>query len=548
MGKYLEVVKNYVDQVLESQRDIYRGTPLLADAIDVETGELFKWRNEDDTFYVVSNLAVQQNFMGILRGLTGLTGESKYEDKAKEITKYMLENYRAENHLLYWGGHAFIDLQTGEAVGPANKTMPHELKGGYPNYDLLFKVDENKAKEFIEAFWNAHMYDWGELEVGRHGEYSGEAKPYPFNHEFVYKEPHRASKGLSFLNAGSDLIYAAAKYFEHSQDKKALAWAEFLMKQYVDARNPETGLGAYQFTQPMKQIDPTTHHIPDQDTNSKYGDRAVRQFGEDYPNALETKMLIAGRAQTTYTTNVLMQIQLYKEIGEAAKQFKKWALEASLAFVKYMYNEKDCTIRQMMTDGTDLTGYILKKDGYYGPRGRILEPLPLTSTYLLTLARLYGVCKEEQEVHEEDKKYIWQAIVSMARGLGIGELGDEPSASTILNLDTENADAITVLVLLELYQITGQESYKTMACKVGDNILERHYYKGYFLEEKDYIYNHLDRLEPLVLLTLEAVLQGKANCVPSFINGAAYIDGAYKFADGTFRPTRSFELYRQKRN
>lgn len=52
-----------------------------------------------------------------------------------------------------------------------------------------------------------------------------------------------------------------------------------LYRQYVLARNPETGLPVYQFSSPQQR-----QPIPadDNQTQSWYGDRAKRQFGPEF--------------------------------------------------------------------------------------------------------------------------------------------------------------------------------------------------------------------------------------------------------------------------
>lgn len=91
---------------------------------------------------------------------------------------------------------------------------------------------------------------------------------------FEQQPPFFATKGLSFLNAGNDLIYSASLLYKYQQDQGALVWAKRLADQYVLPRDAKTGLGVYQFTQALKREEPTD----DADTHSKFGDRAQRQF------------------------------------------------------------------------------------------------------------------------------------------------------------------------------------------------------------------------------------------------------------------------------
>lgn len=85
--------------------------------------------------------------------------------------------------------------------------------------------------------------------------------------------------GLTFVNASTDLIYAACHYYKYSGDKNAIKWAKHLYHQFVLARHPETRMPVYQFSSPLQR-----EPIPDDDriTFSWFGDRAKRQFGPEF--------------------------------------------------------------------------------------------------------------------------------------------------------------------------------------------------------------------------------------------------------------------------
>src|SRR5207253_3681517 len=106
------------------------------------------------------------------------------------------------------------------------------------------------------------------------------------------------TKGLSFLDAGNDLIYSGAMLYRLAGDRGALTWSKRLAAQYVKARDAKTQLGAYQYTQPRKTEEPTSDRI----TLSWMGDRAKRQFGPDFPDhrVLEATMLLSRLAPTIY--------------------------------------------------------------------------------------------------------------------------------------------------------------------------------------------------------------------------------------------------------
>lgn len=78
----------------------------------------------------------------------------------------MFEHFRSPCGLLYWGGHTFVDLRTLEVVHIEGPHM--EIKMHLPYYDLMWEVDPEATAQFIRAYWNSNLRDWGRLEINRH--------------------------------------------------------------------------------------------------------------------------------------------------------------------------------------------------------------------------------------------------------------------------------------------------------------------------------------------------------------------------------------------
>jgi pectate lyase len=300
----VEAVVAFADNVLKKGRDRWSGkdTPLLADGVNVDTGEPVEWVFAGKR-WIVSNLASQQDLFRTLTGLSRLTGEPRYRAAAEAATRYHLDHLRHNSGLLFWGGHRFIDLRTLKVVGEQNS---HEFKCSYPYYDLLWELDPNAAERFIKALWNAHVLDWSKLDMNRHGIYE---RPMGnlWASRFVGAEPFFEGKGLTFINCGSDLVYAAGLLYAYTGDTGALAWSKRLAEQYVRARDPRTGLGAYQFSQAKRERAPTN----DRNTGSDLGDRAKRQLGPEFgERALEGRVLDPGRATTIYGRVAISQLHV----------------------------------------------------------------------------------------------------------------------------------------------------------------------------------------------------------------------------------------------
>jgi len=524
----LQAVVAFANNVLQDAADRYRPepTPLLANGIDVFTKEQLPWHFPEGKDAVLSDFTEQQNFMRVLAALTNLTGEARYQDAAKACYAYYFAHFQDEGGLLRWGGHCAIDLKTLQPVGP----LIHELKNAYPFYELMYEVNPAATVRYIKGFWNAHVYNWRTLEISRHGEY-GKKISSLWDHPFDDPKPFFETKGLSFLDAGNDLIYSAAMLFEFTGDRGALLWSKRLAAQYVKARNPETKLGAYQYTRPKKTDNTTDDTI----TLSWFGDRANRQFGPEFGDrALEGTMLLSRLAATIYGTNALMQIQLAPSLGPDGKQLLDWTHEGLVAFAHYAYLPEKNLLRPMLTDGTDLSNFALKRNGYYGRAGTVLVPYPATPDFLLSYARAFLVTGDPA---------LWAMARGIARANDLGEIGTTPGQGVAINLATGNDDARALFAVLDLYRQTHHADYLQLARVIGNNIVKTKFHHGYFTRFEDQIYASIDAIEPYALLALEATIQGRPEQVPYFLNGSGFFDTEYRFPDGTVRRIRDDLLY-----
>lgn len=522
----LAAVQTFADNVLEKGIDRWSGhnTPLLADGININTGEPIEYiyngekgvRGEGGAanHWIIHNLASQQNLFRTLVGLTNLTNDVKYRNAAEKEIRYHFDSLRSESGLLRWGGHQLVDLRTLKPIGHAWRTNAHvhELKDVFPYYELMFDVDKEATAEFIRAFWNAHILNWETLEFNRHGGYKVK-KSKLWGSEFKQPEPFFEAKGLTFLNTGSDLIYAGGMLFVLNGEEDALKWSKLLAEQYVRARHPKTGLGAYQYSKLIRHVQPPEGPLTGLLTFGSYGDRAENQFGKDFPGvAREGWALFSGGM---YTMPALMQLELAERLGENGKEFLKWTLEGLKAYAKYAYNPKENNFRPLWADGTDLTNYAFSRTGYYGPQGRVLKPSKADELYLFSYSRAYRLSRDTD---------IWKVVRSIIMGLQLGDPGTEPGKKTNLNLKTDNSNPYALFALLELNRTSKNKAFLKLAEVIGDNILKNNFHKGFFLNDKDKVNASFNAIEPLALLSLEAALRGKPELVPVFSGGTNHMD------------------------
>jgi pectate lyase len=527
----MDAVKEFADNVLKNGRDRYRSspTPLFANGINTFTGEHVRWHlntawpsDPGAKDPVISDLASQQTLFRTLTGLSNLTGNASYKNAAKASIKYHFNNLTDSGGLLQMGGHRFINLETLKISGPGDKAQSHELKNNILYYDLLYEVNSTRTSNYVKAFWNAHIKDWSTFDFNRHGSYGLPASDAWAHTRVNNLAPMRisVSNSLSFINAGTDAIDSASSLYLLTHDKRTLNWSMYFANQYFQARNKTTGLGVYQFTR-----------LRD--------DRAYLQFGPEFgATALDGNVIIRGN--NLYVINAIMQIRIAKELGTEGKDLLEWTRKGLVSFARYAYIPETNKFKPILADGTDLSNYSLKRDGYYGSKGTVLTQYSASSPFLLSYV--------QGSLATGDKK-LWNTSRSIAEGIGLGDIGTDPGKNVSLNLGISSADAYALFALLDLYRNTSNPEYLKMSRVIGNNIRTRHYNRGYFTPGKEYVNANFDTIDPLALLALQTVISGKAYDPSIYTFGEPSISGSYRYPDGTVEPTLwDSYFYQIKRN
>lgn len=534
----LRIVREYATRVLIHGSDRWSGeqTPLLANGVHVDTGNPAMWRHNGQE-YIISNLANQQNLFRLFMGLSRITSESRFEEAALASVRYHFDHLASSCGLLRWGGHQFIDLRTLKPVGHFDANA-HEFKNNFPFYELLWSANHEATLRFLRAMWNAHVLDWSMLDMNRHGQW-GLPMSRLWDHSFSYPAPFFEGDGLTFINAGSDLIYAAGIYYHYAGDSRALTWSKRLHGMYVSARHPDTGLGAYQYSKPVRRMEPVIPMTTERHTWSTYGDRAENQFGAEFGDvAREGWVLWGNRIKTIYVSNSLMNMHLVELLGHRGREFLRDTISGLRALALYGYDAETNSFRPMWADGTVLTGKTVNNRGYYCMRDcdpeQVWVPLEADHDFLLTYLRAYRL---------SGNRALWKTARDIAIGLGMGDIGRSSGASASLSPAT-GSDYREIYSLIELYRISPRLEYIQRARSVADRLLEEHYHNGYFLPSADHIYANFDNPKPLALLALDALLRGEPDLVPNYIGGRGYIHGNY---DGYGRTYDHIALWERTR-
>lgn len=521
--KRLNSVKEFYSNVLRDGKSKTNPTPLFADGINILTNSPVEWIFPNGEKVKISNFANQQNFLRTLVSLTEVTGDQKYKITAINTSKYFMDNFISENKLFYWGGHRFLNLDTLATVGPQNKNQVHELKNLFPYYEFLYQINPEATKNYVIAFWNAHVEDWDTLDMGRHGNYNKKFNPNIFKEHLPKNivNPRKLpvlpeTKGLTFINAGSDLIYSAYILNSLSPDKDMLMWGKTVFTQYQLARNPKTGAPVYQFTSPKRREWPPKN---DKDTNSKFGDRAFRQFGAEFGDiAKEANALFKGNPKTIVVDNSLVLYDIYSKTKDP--DILNNAVDNLKNYYKIALNQENGSLKPVWNDGTDLTNYTLVRDGYYGKKGSILKSESIKSEeYTIPLIRWYSITKDQD---------LWNtARIILNKNFDLGDIGTFDGKNILLNMGTTNSSPYSIFLMIDLYKTTNNDKYIELARIVGNNLVTTKFKNGYFVSEPNLLNAKIDSIEAFALVSLDAVLKGKDKNIPQYISHGGYIHGEH---------------------
>ncbi len=529
----MRAVVAFADHALEKGRDRWSGkdTPLFVDGLEVRTGQPVEWLRSGRR-YVISNLASQQNFFRTLVGLSELTGDERYRQAAKDATAHVFEHFRSPCGLLYWGGHTFVDLRTLEVVHIEGPHM--EIKMHLPYYDLMWQVDPQATAGFIRAYWNSNLWDWGRLEINRHAPY-GKKPGAVWGSDWDDPQPLYETRGHGSVMPITDMTYSAA-WLSQRTDANSLVWARRMADLMTRSRHPETGLGSGRFSvlETRRKYTGVTEprSTAVRETYTDYGDRTRNVFGPEFGEAaLDAWQL--GRAATArriYVEYALSQMAIAEELGDGGNEYLSWMVEGLKAYAKYGYDAEDNVFRALLGDGSDLTGYVIKR----GLRaGETLEAIPADAAFLLSYARAWRLSGEDE---------LWATVRDIARGNGLGDLGQAAGQDPSPDLTTGCKDPLALLAVLEVYRGKGDDVYLSLARRIGDNIIQQRYRNHLFVESERHLYARLDALDPLALLALEATVRGEPERAPAFIGGLwRYLQGPY---DGHGRANDQGLFYR----
>ncbi|MCK4823160.1 ankyrin repeat domain-containing protein, partial [bacterium] len=447
--------------------------------------------------WILSNFASQQTLLRTLDGLSAITGDPKYRDAAKQAIKYAFENLRAPKWLFYWGHYVAYDAQRDEikyAAGRSSKR--HILKVHYPYYELMWQVDPEATKRFIGAYWSAHVRDWSNLDFDRISVDYSDLLEEPWRHEYTGGPTFFQSKSNAggFLNTGTSLAHAAATLYELSKEEQPLVRSRRLIKRFVDTRHPATGMTKYMYNKlPFK--------VWEDDSTDHFADK--RSF--IFPSRIFAELRKEYYPESVVPHQWMSLLLVGDMLGERGRDFVRWATEELTAWGKASYRRQDNTFIPIITDGTNVEGYVLKEDCPIGDKGDVAAPVFADLAFFWAYATAYRITGDE---------FMWQMARDICSGNEFGDIGENPRTTPEVKMNTICSDVYGLLGFLELYAKTGEPDLLSVARRIGDNIIENKCHKGFFVPSKNHIYTRHDSFEPLALLYLVATIESQSESVP----------------------------------
>lgn len=513
----LEAILGLVDTALTYGRNLEGAyyPSLFVDGVNVNTKEPIPWILNNEEYYY-SNIYAQQGLMRILDGLTTLSGDPKYRDVAYEQYQFMFDNLVDQNGLLYAGTHVLVDVMTGKIYSTEHETNDLQIP-----WELMWAADPEGTQRYIEAYWNTHVYDMSSIRFDRHGYFNAEMKEL-WDTEYLNEDPYVEAEGkaVSFTCASNDLMEAAYFLAEKTGDERPRIWADRMLEKFIAAQDDNTGLMGAQIGIA---------------SDEQGGDRFKYMFrGTELEKYNETQWLDRDAVRATAGLGAQTLLSVYEKTAD--EKIYNYVADNMLGIAKYVYNQESHMFNTpIITDGYDLGGVVPVHDGYFGLEGTPVRDQESVMPHVLQSAiYTYALAEDKESVKE-----IWDMARSWAKNLGLGDIGSDLGAGDdVVNLETTSTSSYDAHVAVILYQYTEDMDFYNLACKIGDNIVEKFYRNGLFVAEG--IANaKFSTEEAYAVFIVEAMSQGKFDELTDY--AARNFAGIDLFYDGSGR-IRDHEL------
>lgn len=534
-GKYVAAVQEWAETLLRDGRDNRDNygerknpikTPLFLDGLSVAEPHrpapfLITREAAEERGYPTEAIpaSFQQNMLtfAAFKELSKLTGDDRYLNAARETIAYALNTGTlnkdgsftggllfADSRIGAWGNHATYDAFHERYVGgggvresssPATPSRPnHEMEHNHIDVRMLHSVNPQALKEYLEAYLYATTLSWETLKFTRHlnpgKDYRGWS--WRLTDQIDENQAVPCDTGNSPDYAGYVNMAFAFWHYRLYDEPRAWKLGFQMLKRFMDARDPNTGLG------PMSYVT-----YPRLKPYTEVADYRRHRYSIGVASLLKAADAIFDRRRD----------------AERRRTVLDYALEELLAYG-----------RHKLVPGTAMQWGRIGLDGS-GAR----DPIKVSEVTLWAYSMGYRLA-EDPEVKAE----LWGYLRDIVKGYRLGDVGDVHGEGIALNrkqwdpipiyrdtddprarLRRNNDNAYIVHAFLELYRTTGRREYLTSACFVADTLVSRLFRNGLFMRQPNSVWARTADLLPLALLDLEAAIAGKrldaSSIQPTFI-------------------------------
>lgn len=228
---------------------------------------------------------------------------------------------------------------------------------------------------------------------------------------------------------------------------------------------------------------------------------------------------------------------LAEALGKDGRIFLDHAVKALTGWGKSAYRESDNRFLPMLTDGTSLEGHVIRKDGYFGPKGMVFRAGKPGIDHLHAYAFAYRLSGDP---------FLWEMTRKLAKHGGWGDIGNaKDGAGRSLPAAAANSDPGLLMAWLELHRATGDNAFLRQATAVGSRLLSERTQGGWFVPSRRHVHCRLANDESQAVLHLAAALIGKSGGVPAFTGARPFFHAEY--GQSAQRVYDSVEIYGKTR-
>lgn len=234
-------VREFADLMLEFGRDDYGSSksPLFACQLNVETRRIPSGTETDPGvwnghFEVAGYQPFCQNLLGdlglldVLKALSDITGDPKYDQARRDYLAYVLNSTRYPNSgYIPWGEHVGYDLVK-DAIHVGELKYWHEVKAFNVPWDQLWEVNAEATRNEIKKAFRNHICDEITFAFNRHATMDG--------------KPNTGSEPCSLLSSAGLYMDAWCWLYKKTGDIRFLDWTNKMKALASQRRAPETGL------------------------------------------------------------------------------------------------------------------------------------------------------------------------------------------------------------------------------------------------------------------------------------------------------------------